>query len=66
MKNLYRNYTLLIFGITALIVQELWCMEYFFLMPSGINLPWMLLTSEYRKEGSDNGLRKFFGIFNQF
>ena len=37
-------------------VQELQCMEYFFPMSSGINLPWMLLTEEYHREGSDNGL----------
>ena len=36
--------------------QELWHMEYFFPMPSGINLPWMLLTLEHHREGSENDL----------
>ena len=64
MKNLYYNYT--VFEIKVLMVQELWCMEYFFPMSSGISLYWMLLTLEHHSEGSDNGLssRKLFGIFH--
>ena len=37
-------------------VQELWHLEYFFPMACGIDLPWMLLTLEHHREGSDNGL----------
>ena len=43
-------------------VQELWRMEYFFPMSSGINLPWILLTLEHHREGSNNcfSSRNFF------
>ena len=33
--------------------QELWHMEYFFPMPSGITLPWMLLILKHH--GQDDG-----------
>ena len=35
-------------------VQELWRMEYFVPMSSGINLPWIVLTLEHHREGSNN------------
>ena len=31
-------------------------MAYFFPMPSEINLPWMCLTVEHHRKGSNNGL----------
>ena len=43
-------------------VQDLWLTEYCFPVSSEINFPWMLLTLEPHREGSDNGLssRKYF------
>ena len=40
------------FKITALMVQELKRMAYFFHLSSGINQPWMLLTLKRHREGS--------------
>ena len=55
MKNLYCNNTLLIFWDNSSYGSRI-LMEYFFPMPSGMNLPWMLLTLEHHREGSNNGL----------
>ena len=67
MNILYCKYTLFIFGMTALMVQELWHMEYFFPMPSGISLTWILLSLEHHRERSGNGFsswKNFLGRFN--
>ena len=36
--------------------QELWRMTYFFHFSGEMNLPWMLITLEHYREGSENGL----------
>ena len=43
--------------MTAFMGQKLCFMEYFFPIPSGINLPWMLLTLKHHRKGLENVLR---------